>query len=498
MNIKVAAEAIRINNFEEIESGLRIYSASRLISGDTTVAMVASEDTDYILAVGSGPLFDELTGERTDDYLLAPLSHENRLVLNRHLGYTNPVCCGREGVSIGLGDRLGIAAEGHVRAIAGRTVIPVFAQQSKRELDLTQRSFKSVLDDAVFGIIRAGYRGPFGADADHLKDPKDIAEAINLGYSMITLDCSDFIEKQKENMTEKEVKKAIKKLPSETTAYYINKYSDKSFSIENVDIFFPGEELKIHILTYHKAIKFMMQIYRQYIELAPREMDFEISIDETETPTSPAAHYLIGRELEDAVVRATSIAPRFCGEFQKGIDYRGNIKQFKEELKTHAAIADHFGYRLSIHSGSDKFSIFPHVGAVTKKRFHLKTAGTSWLEALRVIAANEPELYRILHTFARDNFPKALKYYHVSADLASVAPLEETDDKDLPRYLDEDDARQMLHITYGLILQETDRSKKKYMRDGLYAALKKHRRDYRDNLHNHIGKHLRDLGLLDV
>ena len=458
MNIKTAAEAIRTGNFEGLDSNLKIYRASHLLSGNTAIAMVSHDETDYLLAVGSGPLFDELTGERTDDYLLAPLSHENRLVLNRHIDYTNPVFCGREAASIGLGDRLGIAAEGHVRAVTGRSVIPVFAQQSKRELDLTGRSFKSVLDDAVFGIIRAGYRGPFGADADHLKDPKDIAEAISLGYSMITLDCSDYIEKPKENMTEKEMKKAIKKLPSETLAYYINKYCNKSFSIGDTEIYFPKEELKIYLLTYHRAIKFMMQIYRQYIELAPREMDFEISIDETDMPTSPAAHYLIGRELEDAVVRATSIAPRFCGEFQKGIDYRGNMKEFKEEFKQHAAIADHFGYRLSIHSGSDKFSIFPHVGTMTKKRLHLKTAGTSWLEALRVIAANEPELYRKLHSFARENFPKALKYYHVSTNLMSIAPLEETDDRDLPRYLNEDDARQMLHITYGLILQEMDKN----------------------------------------
>lgn len=436
--------------------------------------------------------------EKKENYCLAPLTHENRLVLNHHFEFTRPIACGREGASIGLGDRLGIATPGHVKAVNNRKVLPVFAQQSKRELNLTGRTFKGVLDDAVFGVFRSGYRKGFGADADHLKTAEDIQEAIDLGYSMITLDCSDFIDTGVEKMSEKEVKKAMKKLPSETAAHYLSRYGDKTFTAGNVKISFPMEKLQRIILTYYRAIQFILKIYRQYIELAPREIDFEISIDETETPTSPADHYLIARELEGAVVRATSVAPRFCGEFQKGIDYRGDIKQFENELADHAEIADTFGYRLSIHSGSDKFSVFPLVGKYTNKRFHLKTAGTNWLEALRVIAENDPDLYRQIHRFSHEHFSEATRYYHVSTNLKAIAPLEKVSDAELSCYLDEDDARQMLHITYGLILQAEDKGKNKFLKEAIYKSLREHSGAYRDALHKHIGRHLRDLGILDV
>jgi hypothetical protein len=135
-----------------------------------------------------------------------------------------------------------------------------------------------------------------------------------------------------------------------------------------------------------RPINFSAKVYAEFIVAAGREVDFEISIDETSTPTLPEHHFFVASELIARQVGMKTIAPRFCGEFQKGVDYIGDLKQFEQELRVHAAIADHFGYKLSVHSGSDKFSVFKMVGKATKGRFHLKTAGTSWLEAIKLVA----------------------------------------------------------------------------------------------------------------
>ncbi len=99
------------------------------------------------------------------------------------------------------------------------------------------------------------------------------------------------------------------------------------------------------------------------------------------------------------------LAPRFVGDFEKGIDYKGDLKAFESCLAEHVQIAKDYGpYKISVHSGSDKFSIYPIVGRVTGGQFHLKTAGTSYLEALRVVARFEPALMRDIIAFCRERY----------------------------------------------------------------------------------------------
>ena len=118
--------------------------------------------------------------------------------------------------------------------------------------------------------------------------------------------------------------------------------------------------------------------------------------------------------------------------------------------------AEHFGYKLSIHSGSDKFAVFPIIGRETKGRVHVKTAGTNWLEAVKVIIIADPGLYREMHQFALESLAEAKKYYHIKGDPAKIADLKSLSDEQLKDLMRQDDARQVIHITYGLILQAKD------------------------------------------
>jgi hypothetical protein len=414
------------------------------------------------------------------DRLECELTHENAVALRKAFPFTAPVRVLTRDKTMGVGDRLGIATPGHIRAFrAFPGISPVFAQQSIRELTLTNRTFDDVLDAASFAVFREGYRGGFGADGDHLKTPKEVDYALSCGYTMITLDCSEHI---KSGVTDENCLERYEPEPE-----LENLYLDRSFEVgEGVRVSFDERAFKKTVLIYAEAVRFAASIYHEKIASPSGDKaDFEMSIDETATPTTPAEHFFVASELDRLGVHAATIAPRFCGEFQKGVDYIGDLAQFEKELKAHAAIARRFGYKLSIHSGSDKFSVFPAIGKETRGRFHLKTAGTNWLQSMLLIAERDPALYREVHTFALTAFPEARKYYHVTTDLSKVPALSDLSDAELPKLFEQNDARQLIHITYGLILNQS------HLRNRLYAAWRKDAATLDELVAKHIERHMR-------
>ncbi|MCS7458626.1 tagaturonate epimerase family protein [Paenibacillus doosanensis] len=491
------AQAVKEGNVSNISAseGIKVYPHSLSESGNVKLVMIKDNQTKYILAVGEGPLFDELQGSVEGGVKACPLTHENRLVINKYFDYTVPRAFGTQIATIGLGDRLGIASPGHIKTVRGRNVRPILAQQSIRELNLTGRDYKQVVDAACFAAFQEGYKDGFGADGDHLKVEADIELALGLGFTMLTLDCSEYIDNSIEGLSAAEQAAKYAALPEDVRKHYESRYLNQEFTIAGTSVTFDQETLAKNVLIYGPAIDFMEHIYNKYIKTADREIDFEISIDETATPTAPESHFLVAKELYARGLTIYSMAPRFIGEFQKGIDYIGDIEQFEKELIIHAGIADDFGYKLSIHSGSDKFSVFPIIGKHTKGRFHVKTAGTNWLEAVRTVAKVNPGLYRRMHQHALEHFEEATAYYHVTTDLSKIAPLDQVADADLAdTYMNEDNARQLIHITYGILLQAKDAEGKSLFKDEFYSTLSDQEEAFEQSLISHIGKHLDLLG----
>ena len=406
--------------------------------------------------------------------------HANAKILREEFPFTAPRSVLKEKRTIGVGDRLGIATPGHIRVFEDYDAYPILAQQSIRELNLTGRTFEDILDCVTFAVYREGYEKGFGADGDHLKTPEEVKYAISCGYTMITLDCSEHIRNDVLGLSLDEVKAQYK-----PNVELEQKYLGKSFDVEGMEISFPEEDFMRMSLIYNEAIDFAVSIYNEFFAGKDNALDFEMSIDETATPTEPAQHYYVASELTSRGVRPATIAPRFCGEFQKGIDYIGNLAQFEEEFKIHAAIARKFGYKISVHSGSDKFSVFPFVGKYSEGNFHLKTAGTNWLEAMKIVAKHNPTLYREIHEYAlKEAFSEAKKYYHVTTNLDNIPSLDTLSDDELPKLFNNNDSRQLIHITYGLILTND-----KY-RDRLFDTWRTYREEYAEAVHSHIGRHL--------
>ncbi len=451
-----------------------------------TVFMARTQAGDKLVIVGGSLGFEGRQEEREGkNCLIADLSHENALTMRRLFPFTHPRPGLQKGCSMGVGDRLGVATAGHLRVFKQYPhVFPVLAQQSIRELNLTERSYEEVLDSASFAVFKAGYKGGFGADGDHLKKPEEVEYALGCGFSMITLDSSEHIRGDVNAMNSAELDAAYAADPA-----LEKRYLDKDFSVApGVSLRFDRDTFRRAVLIYGGALRFIGEIYSRFI--AGKAVDFEISIDETMTPTTPLEHYFVASELTRKGICFASLAPRFCGEFQKGIDYIGDLEQFDRELVIHDAIAKHFHYKLSVHSGSDKFRVFPSVGRLTGGEFHIKTAGTNWLEAVRLAAQKDPAFYRRLHAFALEHFKDATKYYHVTTDLTKIPALDSLSDRDLPGLMDMNDARQLLHITYGLILTDRKPDGTHTFRNELYRLLDTYARDYETLLEKHIGRHL--------
>ena len=418
-------------------------------------------------------------------------SAANAQSIRHALPFTAPRPVGRRDVTIGLGDRLGSAGPGHIAAIRDRLAWPVLAQQSVRELTLTGRTYADVLDASTWAVFQEGFREAWGADGDHLKTVEWVNTALSTGFTMITADVSDHLHGDMAAKSEAEVHAAYARLDAAYRKEMEGHYLAAGYPLPGGgSVRFTRPELERTVMTYRDALAQAVRLYRAGASVRGEAgFDFELSIDETETPTTPQAHLFMAQEARRAGVALTSLAPRFVGEFQKAVDYIGSVAEFEKSFAVHAALAASLGYRVSVHSGSDKFSVFPAVGRLSGGRFHLKTAGTSWLEALRVVAAADPDLLRALYAFARESYPKARTLYHVTPDLAALPGAQGLSDADCRALLDDVNARRVLHITYGEILAAPDLASR------FFDLLSRRSADYSRALCAHIGRHLDLLGI---
>ena len=374
--------------------------------------------------------------------------------------------------SFGFGDRLGLATPGHIAAVKGTKFAPIFAQQSMRENTRTGRTPRQVMDDARRAVEAAGWEAPWGADADHLKTVDDLSAFVNAGYTFYTVDPGEHVDNAADGDPLSVLQEKVKGLNwDELSAIYLDSPVEHGFGV------FDSESLLRAVVKYGKAIQHAAEMYQHLAQLMD-EFDFEVSVDETDSPTTALEHYFIANELSRAGVRFTSLAPRFIGRFEKGVDYIGDLAALDVELARHAAVTAHFGtYKLSLHSGSDKFSVYPLIVKHWGERVHVKTAGTSYLEALRSLATTEPALFRQILALGLERYPLDRASYHVSAQVEKVPA-----DLELPAYLDHFDAREVLHVTFGSALAQYGSE--------IREALVRHSQVYTANLQRHFARHL--------
>lgn len=427
------------------------------------------------------------SGELRDGTLVCPLRAGNADALRGRLGWLTPAPLGVR-LSFGFGDRLGSATPGHIRSIEGTTIAPIFAQQSVRENDRIGRTPQEVVDDAMWGVAQMGWRAPWGADADHVKLVSDLAAFVAAGYTFYTVDPSDHVDNEAQTDSLAALRAKVERLPwaylDTNLAALRADYLAAPIELAGLTLTFSEERLLRALAKYGRAIAHTLAIAAALDDqMQGRRYDLEMSVDETETPTSIHEHYFMAHELLRRGLPVVSLAPRFVGKFQKGVDYIGETAPFERELIKHAAILKHFdAYKLSVHTGSDKFRIYPLVAKYAGDRVHVKTAGTSYLEALRVIADLDTSLFRQILAYSRERFETDRKSYFLDCQPDRVPRDADLADGALPGLLEQFDARQMLHVTFGSNLDRFGAE--------IHGLIADHEGAYEAVLNTHFSRHV--------
>ena len=292
--------------------------------------------------------------------------------------------------SIGVGDRFAHQASAQLEACVlalkeGIDVIPVWNKSNREHIIIGSdpASTRAAADAAVKAL---GWTKPWFCDADHIN--LGTVDRFLAACDFYTIDVADYIGK-----------------PAEQSSIdaFMKRHSELVGTIRLAGPETDGEAQAIEItssLMQQTAAKFLFavqeagKIYRK-IEAAKGKGNFipEVSMDETDSAQTPAELLIILAAIADEGIPIQTIAPKFSGRFNKGVDYVGDVVQFAREMALDMAAiryaVEHYGLppnlKLSVHSGSDKFSIYPAIHASMQKfsaGVHLKTAGTTWLEEI--------------------------------------------------------------------------------------------------------------------
>ncbi len=380
--------------------------------------------------------------------------------------------------SFGIGDRFCHQGKPQLAALIkakeqGIDITPVW-NKSHREHTIIGTSPADTRKEADDAVTAYGWEGSYFVDADHIG--LNNVDGFIESSDFFTLDVADYIGK---TMNEADVKSFVQKYKK-----YIG-----SLAIDGIDETFNISEEQIKTIAdkFLLAVKQAGKIYRHIAAAKGARLGedrgrsgadnfiTEVSMDETDQPQTPVEMFFILAAIADEGIPAQTIAPKFTGRFNKGVDYVGNVrgfaKEFEEDVAVIAFAVKEFGLpenlKLSIHSASDKFSIYGPIAKALKKfdaGLHIKTAGTTWLEELIGLAMAGGDGLSI----AKEVYAKALSRMDelcgpyqtvIDIDRAKLPTAQEVDKWDGERFasvLRHDQScehyninfRQLLHVAY--------------------------------------------------
>ena len=377
--------------------------------------------------------------------------------------------------SIGMGDRFGHQGSAQLKAIIdaaakGIEITPVW-NKSNREHSIIGTSPADVRTEADAVTKKAGFKKPYFVDADHIN--LDTVDRFIESSDFFTIDVASYIGK------------AAGKDEIDEFLSGVTKYTGR-LSIPGTSLSFrtPLSLIRKIAEKYLFAAIKAWDIYRK-IEKVKGRGNFvtEVSMDEVAQPQTPVELFFILKMLALEDIPLQTIAPKFSGRFNKGVDYVGDTEKFSSEFEADLLIIDYaiheFGLpgnlKMSIHSGSDKFKIYPVIGSLIRKYdrgIHLKTAGTTWLEEIIGLAESGGEGF----VFAKDIYIKSLgKIGELTSPYADVIDIKTSslpseneviewsasDFADALRHNPDSkkynsNMRQLLHVAYKLAAERMD------------------------------------------
>lgn len=411
--------------------------------------------------------------------------------------------------SLGIGDRFGLEGVAQLRALdraaadKGIVIAPVW-NKSHREHELTGTAPNQVYNEAVAAVRALRWKGPYFIDADHV-GLENVGPFIQWS-NFFTIDVADSIEKGKDKrqVDPRHLDRFVRDLSNLTGPVDLG---------EAGSIRLTRDSMRQVAADYLLAIEQAARIYNHIASRKGAEQFVtEVSMDETAAPQTPLELLVIVAGLHKLGVPLKTVAPKFSGKFPKGVDYVGDVDEFAAEFRQDvAAMAfarEQLGIdvKLSIHSGSDKFSLYPVMRQVIQDYdagLHLKTAGTTWLEEVIGIAASGGEggkfikrLYAEAHRRRYELQRRYLAVLDIShADLPLPQDVEQMSGPDLAVMIRHDrkgrkvdrNVRQLMHIAYPIMAEEPW---KKQFHELLCAYMTTIEQGVTENLY---GKHIQPL-----
>lgn len=330
-----------------------------------------------------------------------------------------------EKFSMGIGDRFAqqgsaqLAAFQKLATADGVVVAPVW-NKSNREHSIIGTHPDSVLQEAQNAVAAAQWPHAWHVDADHI-NLKNV-DAFIASSDFFTLDVADFIG---ETLCESEIGAFI--------ARHEELLGEQSVPGLSQPLTLTRDEVAEYLRASLFAVRQAARLYRHIVEVRGNaNFVTELSMDETNLPQTPGMLYVILAAAAAEGIPVQTIAPKFSGRFNKGVDYVGDVELFAREFEDdvcvlHAA-AQRFGLpttlKLSVHSGSDKFSLYHHIARIIAKHgagLHLKTAGTTWLEEVIGLAAaggSGLSLAKEIYALALPRFDELCQPYATVIDIA--------------------------------------------------------------------------------
>lgn len=378
--------------------------------------------------------------------------------------------------TFGVGDRFAHQAKAQLQACiqataAGAEVVPVW-NKSNREHQTVGSQPDSVRAAADAAVAELGWTKPYHVDADHIN--LSTVDGFIASSDFYTLDVADSIGKP---------------AAAADVSAFVDRFPQLVGTVTIPGIATPFEISRAEVEQiagkYLLAVQEAGEIYR-HIAAQKGEDEFitEVSMDETDSPQTPPELLVILAAIADQKIPIQTIAPKFTGRFNKGVDYVGDVQQFEQEFSDDLAVIDYcvkeFGLpetlKLSVHSGSDKFSIYGPIRRCIAKfdaGLHIKTAGTNWLEEVIGLAEAGGDGLDL----AKEIYAQALA--HKDALCAPYATVIDIDDAKLPtadevngwsseQYVSalrhdqsnpnfNDNLRQLIHVGYKIAAQMGDR-----------------------------------------
>jgi hypothetical protein len=378
--------------------------------------------------------------------------------------------------SMGLGDRFGHQGKAQLDAIIaaagkGIEITPVWNKSNREHITIgTQPGDVRMEADSV--TKNAGYKKEYYVDADHINF--DTVDRFIESSDFFTIDVASYIGKKAADNDIKDFMSVVDRYTGE-------------LKIPGTVISLGASKTQIAQIAekYLFATIRAREIYNK-IEQTKGRGNFitEVSMDEVPDPQTPVELFFILKMLASQNIPAQTIAPKFSGRFNKGVDYVGDPEKFAVEFESDLLIIDfaikEFGLpenlKMSIHSGSDKFSIYPHIGSVIKKYdkgIHIKTAGTTWLEEVIGLAEAGGESFEFVREIYSESLEKIEELCAPYADvidikvssLPSVQDVSKWSNKKfadsmrhIPGNSDYDpNMRQLIHVAYKLAAQRMDK-----------------------------------------